>query len=148
MIQAFGLLFVGICFSVIGELLLKHGVNNLGGTLELWPFPDLIGSLVRVFTNLYVLIGFVLLFAGSIFWLSVLSRLELSLAYPMLSLSYVVVVLLSWVIFRENVTPLRLLGVFVIVGGVALVGLSNSQAGDKDQTQVQKITEVAGHPER
>lgn len=124
MIQAFGLLLVGVVFSVTGELLLKHGVNTVGRTLELWPFEHLLSTLVSVFTNIFVLAGFAFVFAASIFWLSVLSRIELSLAYPMLSVSYVVVVLLSWGIFRESVSFTRLLGVAVICGGVALVGLS------------------------
>jgi multidrug transporter EmrE-like cation transporter len=124
MVQAFGLLFVGVAFSVVGELLLKHGVNNVGRTLELWPLPDLIGSLWSVFTNPIVIAGFACVFTASIFWLSVLSRIELSLAYPMLSISYVIVVVLSYFIFRENVTLLRLAGCFVIIGGVAMIGLS------------------------
>jgi drug/metabolite transporter (DMT)-like permease len=124
MIQALGLLFVGICLSVVGELLLKHGVNNVGRTLELWPLPELVRTLWSVFTNLYVLAGFACVFSASIFWLAVLSRAEISLVYPMLSISYVVVVILSYFIFRENVTLLRLVGCCVIIGGVALVGLS------------------------
>ncbi|MFN8535021.1 MAG: EamA family transporter [Dehalococcoidia bacterium] len=124
MIQAFGLLMVGISLSVVGELLLKHGVNHVGRTLELWPLNELIGTLWSVFTNVFVLAGFACVFAASIFWLSVLSRVEISLAYPMLSISYVIVVILSYFIFRENVSLLRLAGCFVIVGGVAMIGLS------------------------
>lgn len=130
MMQAFAFLLVGVLCSVVGEMLLKHGVSLVSTPakpLELWPVPVLVETLWRVFTNPFVLGGFISVFAGSIFWLSVLSRLELSVAYPMLSISYVIVVFLSWLIFRENVSLLRFAGVIVIVSGVALIGISYQQ---------------------
>ena len=139
MMQAFAFLMVGVFCSVIGEMLLKHGVNTIStpaAPLELWPLPVLVNTLIRVFTNPFVLGGFISVFAGSIFWLSVLSRLDLSVAYPMLSISYVIVVFLSWIIFRENVSLLRFAGVVVIISGVALIGISHQQ----DQAALLKAT--------
>ena len=113
------LLFVAILFSVIGELLLKHGMNRLG-VLELSPallFP----GLVRAFTNPFVFMGFASIFAGSVFWLAVISRVPLSYAYPMLSTSYIMVLLASWLFLGEYITGVRILGVLVIMFGVSLV---------------------------
>ncbi|MBI2865680.1 MAG: EamA family transporter [Chloroflexi bacterium] len=112
-------------FSVTGELLLKHGMNNVG-TFSLQPGLVLSG-LVRAFTNAYVLGGFSFIFLGSVFWLSVISRVPLSFAYPLLSLSYVLVVIMAWLILKENVSLTRMVGIFIIVSGVVVVGLSKPE---------------------
>src|SRR5438105_2250295 len=100
------LLFIAILFTVTGELLLKHGMNR-HGLFELAP-DTMAASFIRLATNPYIVIGFASIFAGAIFWLSVISRVPLSYAYPMLSTSYVVVVLASSVFLGETVTLLRL----------------------------------------
>lgn len=116
------LLLVAICLSVSGELLLKHGMNQVGA-LSMQP-SVIINELMRTFSQLPILLGFALIFSGSIFWLSVISRMELSLAYPMLSMSYVLGVLLSWLLLNESVTAMRFLGVMIICAGVFVVSRS------------------------
>ncbi|MCL5957700.1 MAG: EamA family transporter [Chloroflexi bacterium] len=120
--RALMILFVAIPLSVSGELLLKYGMNQHGffGLSA----SGLLPSLVRIFTNPFILAGFALIFSGSIFWLSVISRVELSYAYPMLSLSYVLTVAASWFLFSENVTPIRIGGVLIICLGVYVVSRS------------------------
>ncbi len=119
MFRAFLILLVGLVFSVSGELLLKHGMNSVGH-LSLQP-SLIVPGLLRTFANPFILAGFVLVFTASIFWLSVISRLPLSLAYPLMSVSYVLVVLTSWLILKEDISVTRLLGVFIILSGVAVV---------------------------
>ena len=113
------LLGIAILLTVCGELLLKRGMN-LHGEFDLAP-ATLAPTLWRVFTSPYVLGGFSLIFCGSIFWLSVISRIDLSVAYPMLSTGYILVVLASAIFLGEQITWLRGLGVVVIVTGVCLV---------------------------
>jgi len=117
------LLFVAILLSVTGELLLKHGVNQLG-VLELRT-DNLVPVFIRVFTNPFVLLGFIFLFGGSIFWLSMISRVPLSYAYPMLSTSYILVLGASWLFLGEQINPVQIIGVLVIMLGVSLVFWSN-----------------------
>ena len=81
-------------------------------------------TLLRAFTTPPIVLGFILLFAGSIFWLAVISRVDLSYAYPMLSLGYVIVVLASWLILHESVSWLRIIGVLIICLGVIVVSRS------------------------
>ncbi len=119
MVRALLILLVAISFSVTGEGLLKHGMNTVG-MFSLQPHLILSG-LVRTFSNPYVLGGFSFIFLGSVFWLSVLSRLPLSLAYPLLSLSYVLVVLSAWLILKEDISVTRMAGVFIIISGVVVV---------------------------
>lgn len=57
-------------------------------------------------------------------WIKVLSKVELSYAYPMVSLGYVLVMIFSYFFFKENITPIRILGVAFIMIGVILVARS------------------------
>src|SRR3990170_4759113 len=119
MARALLILVVGLCFSVAGELMLKGGMNKVG-VLSFRP-ENFITGLWRTFTEPLVLVGFVSVFLASIFWLGVISRIPLSLAYPMMSLSYVVVVAASALLLREQITPTRVLGVAIIIAGVYVV---------------------------
>ncbi|MBI2955636.1 MAG: EamA family transporter [Chloroflexi bacterium] len=105
--------------SATGELLLKYGMNQVG-VLSLHP-DNIVAGLWRSFTSPFILLGFVAVFGGSIFWLSVISRVQLSYAYPMLSLGYVLVVVASWMFLNEQFNPMRLVGVLVICAGVVVV---------------------------
>jgi len=119
MLRPFLILLVAILFSASGELLLKDGMNKVG-LLSFQPSLFL-PTLWRAFTTPQVIMGFVCAFVAAIFWLAVISRVPLSYAYPMLSLSYVVVVFASWLLLGEDFSFTRLLGVLIICSGVYVV---------------------------
>ncbi|MBT4174617.1 EamA family transporter [archaeon] len=98
-----------------GQLLLKKGLLDLGA-LDF--AGNLLGSFILAFTNPFVLSGLVLFFLSSFVWLIVLSKSNLSFAYPCLSLGYVIVSILSWFFFNESLSALRLVGLGVIFMGV------------------------------
>lgn len=118
-LRTFAVLLIAISLSVTGETLLKKGVNSLDG-LEFAP-ATLIPTFVRIFTNPLVFIGFVFIFGGSLFWLAVLSKWDLSLAYPLLSISYIASLFIGALFLGEQVTLLRIVGVLVVVVGVVLI---------------------------
>ncbi len=109
--------------STTGELFLKRGMNEVG-TLDFTALETLVPTVLRMATNPSIWIGFIGFGAGSVFWLSVISRVPLSLAYPMLGLMYVIVVVEAWVFLNEGLHPLRILGSLVVFLGVAIVGFS------------------------
>jgi drug/metabolite transporter (DMT)-like permease len=111
---------VSIGLAVAGQLLMKKGMMAFGT----FPVSQLLTRVIPMFLNPWVFIGFVCFGLSSIFWLVVLSRLPLSLVYPMVSVAYVVVALLSMVFFRENVTLVRWSGIAVIILGVILISRS------------------------
>jgi len=117
--KAFLLLLFAISLSVTGEFLLKAGMNQVG-MLSLTP-KGFISGLLRAFSNPRILAGFAFLFSGSLIWLAVLSRADLSWAYPLLSLGYLFVVLTSWFFLGEAFSLLRLLGTVFICLGVLLI---------------------------
>jgi multidrug transporter EmrE-like cation transporter len=114
-VHAFGLLLIAIVLSTFGEVLLKAGVNRTEKiTLE----P---GTLVRAFLQWQVLAGFVLLFGGSLFWLAVLSRVHLSIAYPLLAIGYILTTIWALVFLKEPVPLSRWVGIGAICSGIILV---------------------------
>ena len=66
-------------------------------------------------------VGLALYGISSLVWLIVLSRLDLSYAYPLLASMYIVLPLLSMVFLKESIPPLRWLGMLVVIAGVILV---------------------------
>jgi multidrug transporter EmrE-like cation transporter len=104
------ILFFSVVLNSIGQILFKAARTS---------HPD--ASLISLFTQLDTLEGLILYGLSAICWLWVLSRAQLSYAYPILSISFPVVMILSAVIFSESISPLRWFGVMVIVVGVSLL---------------------------
>jgi drug/metabolite transporter (DMT)-like permease len=117
MLRAFAILLVAICFSVTGEYLLKSGMNQIG----VLGLSNLLPTLRRILVHPRILFGFLSFVIGAVFWLSVLSRVNLSWAYPMLSLGYVLVLIVSSLALKEHVSLIRWVGALVICFGVFLV---------------------------
>jgi multidrug transporter EmrE-like cation transporter len=104
--------------GVVGQLLLKHGMSRQPG-LRFGEF----GVLLR---NLPVIGGICCYGLSTMLYLSVLARLELSLAYPTVSLGYVLVMIMSRVLFKEPVSRTRWIAAGIICIGVVMVGLGTA----------------------
>ncbi len=111
---------ISIGLAIAGQLLMKRGMMSFGT----FPVSQLIVNIIPMFLNPWVFVGLVCFGLSSVFWLVVLSRMELSLVYPMVSVAYVIVALLSWYFFRENLSVIRWAGIAVIVMGVVLISRS------------------------
>lgn len=114
------ILAISILLAVAGQLLMKKGMLMFGA----FPANQLLFKIIPMFMNPYVFFGFASFGLSSLFWLVVLSRLELSLVYPMVSVAYVIVALASLIFFKENVTLARWLGILIIMAGVYLISRS------------------------
>lgn len=119
-----GLILMSTLLGVIGQTVLKVGMTHLG--------PQSIGAdgvltiLMRIAFSPYVIGGLALYVSGTFFWLVAMSRVDLSYLYPFASLSYVLLMGVAWVVFREHISPMRLLGALIIVAGVVLVARSGA----------------------
>lgn len=118
------LLVVSVAFATAGQLTLKAAMEAIGriGTAQVSEAGQ---TIARALKEPLLWIGLVLFGISALFWLVVLSRVALSLAYPFVGLSYVVVVVLARFFFHEHVPPLRWVGVSVIAVGIALIGISS-----------------------
>ncbi len=120
MILSLLLVLTSSLLGVSGQILLKMGMDRLG-TLELSGLPALAQTVAQVFTTPVVLLGFGCYGVSSIVWLVVLSRLDVSLAYPLLALNFILVPLFAWLILGEQVPSLRWVGVGIVVVGVTII---------------------------
>jgi multidrug transporter EmrE-like cation transporter len=78
----------------------------------------------KVAANSYILLGLGSYVISVAIWLLVLARVEVSYAYPFLSVGYVVVTVMGYFLFQENLTWMRILGISVIILGVILLSRS------------------------
>lgn len=122
-LQTIGMVMIPVLIGVVGQILLKKGMSEVG-QFDFAAVSQIVPQFIRAFMNPYVLAGFVFYFLSSLFWMVVLSRVQLSVAYPMLSLGYVFVLIASWFLFQEPVSAVRWLGVLVIMIGVTLISRS------------------------
>jgi dolichol-phosphate mannosyltransferase len=106
--------FTGISIGAIAQLLLRMGVMGYSG-------ETLARTLIAAFQEPLVIGGLVLYAVSSALWLGVLSRMDLSVAYPLGASGYVLVVMLA-AFSGESVPGARWLGVLLIVMGVMLIG--------------------------
>lgn len=117
------LLVVSVTFAVAGQLTLKSAMDNVG-RIGAKQVSNATETLKRVATEPRLWIGLTLFGISAAFWLVVLSRIPLSVAYPFVGISYILIVAFSRLFLNEHVPVLRWLGVFVVAIGIAIVGLS------------------------
>lgn len=116
------LLSLTVLMNVVGQVFIKQGMT-MAGVVE-GQARAVVQTFLRGFTTPWLWAGLVAYGLSAFLWMAVLSRVNLSIAYPALSLGYVLIVLISWLVFREPVTAMRWIGVFVICVGVYLVARS------------------------
>lgn len=118
--QQYTILVTSVILSGLGQIAMKKGMVT--GTPEAGFSLATIVS--KIFTSPYVLLGLFLYGLSAILWLYVLSKIELSLAYPLVSISYIVVLLGSYFFFQETLSWPRLLGIALILVGVIFISRS------------------------
>lgn len=116
-----GFVYIGltILFTVYGQMIIKWQVNLAGE----FP-PDATEKaifIVRLLFNPWVISSFAAAFVASLFWMAAMTQFELSFAYPFMSLSYVVVMVLSFVFMNEAFTWNKLAGTLVIIVGLYII---------------------------
>ena len=83
-----------------------------------------VATALPILTAPLTLLGLVLYAVSAIFWISALSRVELSYAYPLLGIGYVLVSVVAWKLWGEAFGVQRVIGTLVVALGVILVGTS------------------------
>lgn len=119
MLLVLSLLITASALTVTGEVLLKIGINHVTSQVGAFSLDPRV--LWATFTDWRVILGFALVFGGAIFWLGVISRVDLSFAYPLLALNYVIILIPSRILLNEAVSPVRLIGALIIVIGVIVI---------------------------
>jgi multidrug transporter EmrE-like cation transporter len=110
-LASFSFILVGVLLNAAAQLLLKAGTNAMPLGLRLAIEP-------------HILVGLACYVVSVVVWVVALSRVQVSIAYPMLSIGYVVNAIAAWYLLGEAVTPMRLVGIGIIVLGVFIVARS------------------------
>lgn len=113
------LMIVSIGLAVSGQLAMKAGMNKVG-EIKSSDFKHLGNLIMRVLRSFWAVAGIILYAVSALFWLVVLSRVALSVAYPIVAGGYVIVVLYSRFVFKEEVRPIAWVGLALIVVGVII----------------------------
>ena len=101
----------------VAQLLIKTGANRLGG------HPNLMQTLLGIFTIPPLFAGYCLYGIFAVLMVYALRHGELSVLYPLISLGYVWVAILSVLVFHETMNVMKLAGIAIIIAGVAVLGL-------------------------
>ena len=119
---SFALVLFGVLLNAAAQLLLKAGTNSIGH-FE-FSSANLVPIGWKVATQPYILGGLMCYAISVVVWIMALSRVEVSIAYPMLSIGYVVNAIAAYLLFGEAVGIQRLVGIGIIVVGVYIVARS------------------------
>jgi multidrug transporter EmrE-like cation transporter len=118
----FSLVMLGVLLNAAAQLLLKAGTTRVGEfafTLE-----NLAPIGVRLASSPFIVAGLGCYVVSVVIWILALSRVPVSIAYPMLSVGYIVNALAAWYLFDESLSMQKLVGIGFIIVGVYLVARS------------------------
>lgn len=107
-----------ILLTIYGQIVVKWQVSGAGALPE--GNAEKTWFLVALLLNPWILSAFAAAFLASVCWMAAMTKFQLSYAYPFTSLSFIMVLLLSGLIFRESITLPKVLGAVIIMVGIAV----------------------------
>jgi multidrug transporter EmrE-like cation transporter len=118
-------IFLTIVFTVYGQLVLKWRMNMKGQLPE--ALSDKIQFMMRAYLDPWIISGFIFAFMASITWAMAMTKLQLSQAYPFMSISFILVFILSVLFFNESITMNKIIGYLFIVSGIIILSLTKNR---------------------
>ena len=121
--SAFAFIITGVILNAAAQLLLKAGTNALGGAIHLTRDNWFLTGL-KVASQWPIVVGMLCYGISLVVWILGLSRTDVTVAYPMLSLGYLINALAAWYLFGESLSAMRLAGIAFIIVGVFVIARS------------------------
>ena len=119
---AFALVLTGVLLNAVAQLALKASVSDTGIiNLDMHSLLSSAGSLA---TNLWLWLGLICYAISVVVWILALSRVDVSIAYPMLSIGYIVNAIAAWHLFDEPMNLGKVVGIGIIIVGVYILARS------------------------
>ena len=115
-------IFGTIFFTVYGQIALKWRINGVGSLPE--GLSEKIPFLFKLLFDPWILSGFFAAFVASFFWMAAMTKFDISYAYPFTSSAFILVFLLSVIIFHEPVSWQKIIGLILIVAGIVVTSRS------------------------
>jgi len=117
-----GLILIGVLLNAGAQILLKMGMRHIGHFT--FTVNNFFPIAWQVTLSPWIIFGIACYVISMLVWLLVLSRTDVSIAYPMVSLGYVISAIAAYFLLGEHVTLMRMTGIFIILFGVYLVARS------------------------
>ena len=117
-IQDYSFIFGTVVFTVYGQLIVKWQAAKAGALPS--ALPERLLFLGQLILNPWILSGMAAAFVAMLCWLSAMTKFDLSYAYPFMSLAFVLVLILSAVLFNERVTIAKVVGLGIIIVGIVV----------------------------
>jgi drug/metabolite transporter (DMT)-like permease len=118
-IVSFGLIFTGVMLNAAAQILMKAGTNAVGH------FEFSAANIVpigwKLATEWHIAAALFCYALSVVIWILALSRVPVSIAFPMLSMAYVVNAVAAWYLLGEELNPVKVLGIGVIILGVVII---------------------------
>ena len=116
------LILAVVSTNALSQLFLKHGMNKTGEFA--FSAQSILQTLPKVLLNPFIVLGGLTLVFSMGLHLLALSRVDISFAYPFLSISYVIVLVAGYFLFGEAINAYRIAGVALICVGTAFIAHS------------------------
>jgi len=116
--MSYAYVFATVFLTVYGQIIIKWQVMAVGRPPDSW--SDRVSLLLHLLMNPWIVSALLAALLAALSWMLAMTKLDLSHAYPFVSLSFVLVLMLSGMVFHEPVNWYKLCGVALIVGGVAV----------------------------
>lgn len=113
------LIVISVLLGSLGQVILKLGSNKLGTIEGSW--QTIPAEMIRLLKTPEIVIGLGFFGTSFLLWIKVLTRAELSYAYPMMSLGYINVALLSYFLLQETLTPNKVIGTAIVIIGIIVM---------------------------
>lgn len=107
--------------TITSQIFLKRGLREIG---EMKPsgLQDFFSALFHLIQNKFIIIGIFIAATGAFFWLIVISKMDLTVAFPISgAIFFVLLFLVSWLFLGETITVVKVLGVLLILLGAYMI---------------------------
>ena len=116
---SFGLIFTGVMLNATAQILMKAGTNAIG--YFDFSMENVVPIGWKLATEWQIVAGLFCYALSVVIWILALSRVPVSIAFPMLSMAYVVNSIAAWYLLNEVLNPTKLIGMGVIIVGVIII---------------------------
>ncbi|WP_412971984.1 SMR family transporter [Glaciecola sp. MF2-115] len=115
-----------VSLSAFAQIVLKMGMSNAKVQNDLMIAGNLFEKLFIALTNVYVVAGISMYLLSMVLWLVVLSKIDVSVAYPFVGLGFIITMVLGFLLLNEQISAMRVMGTILVVCGVLMVSSTQS----------------------
>ncbi len=116
---SFALIFTGVMLNAAAQILMKAGTNSIG-YFE-FNMANIVPIGWKLATEWHIVVALFCYALSVIIWILALSRVPVSIAFPLLSMAYIVTAVAAWYLLGEALSLTKVVGIVVIILGVIII---------------------------